>query len=108
MQDTPKFAGHTLGQLNSPYADEQVDQVRVFDDFSARISVAHDAVSVAQKDLTVLRERLGIPSMYGCAVVGMNKATDGGQVSAIRQQLDALCELAREVRGIAETLNEKL
>lgn len=96
-QPTP---GDPLAQRNAEGAFEVLNR---------EINVAREAIAVAEQQLGNLVSRLGIQSDYG-----QMRATDAevppssGQIESTMRTILEVQSIARNVRGLAETLEYKL
>jgi hypothetical protein len=80
---------------------------RALQEIAARVNEVDCAVSAGLGALKSKMDRIGIPSMFGCPVDDVGEEP-GGELDRINYALDRVAERARELRGLAETLDERL
>lgn len=100
-------AGTALGAMSKLQAS-QAEPQRAFDAMRSDINIAAEAASATLGSLKQLGERLGIPNMYGCATLGEVSPPSSGEIEATQRDMNALIELNREIRGLAETIDARL
>lgn len=100
------MSGSISGQINEAKIDPMT---RFFASHHSEISIAQTAIDEATRSTKALMDRMGIPSMYGCAVLGGEIPVDAsGEIDRVQRAMSALTDTARELRGLCETLDAKL
>lgn len=72
------------------------------------IKMARGATEDALSSLKEMCARLGIASMYGCAVDGRAECPSSGVIDDAQREMGGLIEMLRELRGLSETVEARL
>lgn len=80
---------------------------RFFASHQNEISIGREAIAAAIGETKGLMDRLGIASMYGCQAVGPEPEYSG-DIDRTEREMSGLIDAARELRGLCETLAQRL
>jgi hypothetical protein len=98
-----------MNQPNSIHAAKaDVEVTRVFDAMRNDIKIARGATEAALASLKEMCARLGIASMYGCAVDPSPECSSSGVIEDAQREMGGLIEMLREMRGLSETVEARL